>query len=491
MGSSFLDMPDTTDIDDIFYMYRWYFEFYDSKDPTGNLVHPQDLLAISKISNYKTKITPTLNGSFRFRREDIPVLKAIKKRCLCTITCMKCSFIRHRPDGYEHHQFWHEFVDSEIQFSSTFEPIFDKDAFPDKFNDASEIELSDTDSNKSNLSNIDSPTRVINITFFNIVPQNAMKNLYNVVFSSGTTMWNVLNFVCAETDLSYIADKPVNENDQSEVIIPPLNLIQTLNYLQENYGLYENGIQPFVDFDNVLYVLDKYGPSHDMKDGDKPITHIYVYDTDHSGEAMSLKRFEANKALSIQNKAPVYAGTPVINSNDDEILKGELIGNDYVFSSLGQGLNAVSYDEDNNVSSDTVNEVAIVLKRNTETHSSSGEKTIVDYDEMNNMYNMTSKFNEVESLAKQIQVSFSNANISDFNVNKFVEMHYQETVKNNLLGGKYYINSAYYVFKALANANWLKTVVGMDYTSDNTDHMFMTSCNVEISLSRRNPSESV
>lgn len=486
MGSSFLEMPNTTDIEDIFYTYRWFFEFYDTKDPTGNVVYPQDLIALSKINNYKTKITPTLNGAFRFNREDIPILKAIKKRCLCTITCMKCSFVRHRPDGFEHHQFWHELINSEIQFSSTFEPIFDKNAFPDKFNDDSEIELSDTDSNKSKLSNIDSPTLVINISFFNIVPQNAMKNLYNVVFASGTSMWDVLNFVCSETNLDYIADKPVNLNDQSEVIIPPLNLIQTLNYLQENYGLYENGIQPFIDFDNILYVLDKYGSSHDMKKDDKPITHIYVYDADYAGEAMSLKRFEENS-----DKAPVYAGTPIINNNDDEILKGELIGNDYVFSSLGQGLNAVSYDDNNKVSPDTVKEVAIVLKRNTETHSSSGEKTIVDYDEMNNIYNMSSKFNEVESLAKQIQISFSNINLSDFSVNKFVEMHYQETVKNNLLGGKYYINNSYFVFKSLANANWLKTIIGLDYISDNSKHMFMTSCNANIDLSRRNPSENV
>lgn len=486
MGSSFIDMPDMSDVDNMFYMYRWLFEFYDTKDETIK-VYPQDLIEINKASNYKTKISPTLNGAFRFRREDIPILKAIKKRCLCTITCYKCSFIRHRPDNYKHHQFWHEFVNSEILFSSSFEPVFDKDSFPDKFNDASELELSDTDSNKSNLSNIDSPTRVINISFFNIVPQNAIKLIYNVVFASGTTMWDVLNFVCSETNLNYIIDKPVNENDQSEVIIPPLNLVQTLNYLQETYGLYENGIQPFIDFDNILYVLDKYGSSHDILENDKPITHIYIYDADHSGEATSINRFEQSFSTNSSNKEPCYIGTPMTTNNDDEILKGELIGNDYVFSSLGQGLNAVSYDENNEVASNTAREVAIVLQRNTETHNSSGEKTLTDYDEMNNLYNMTSKFNEVESMAKQMNVLLHNVDLADFKVNKFIEMHYQETEKNNQLGGKYYLNSTYAKFKSLANANWLKTIVGMDYETEGSEHMFATGCNIVFSMSRRNP----
>lgn len=478
MSQSNNDFPKPENKNKQFYIYKWYFEFYDS-DNVNTKIHPDKVLGITKQSYYKTKVVPVLSGKFRFLDKDLVTLKSIRKRCLCTITCKS---IIYNPTTGEHATKSNEVTyvksDSKIEFSATFEPIFDKNTFLDRYNEDDIEKNAEKEEIKAPEAEVNSPTQVTNITFFNLKAQNVIKTLFNNVIESGENIGTVLQWICSETGLNYIIDKPANETELGETILPTLTLIPAINYLQEMYGVYENGIQPFIDFDNVLYVLDKYSMEHDKKSEDTSITHVYSYDINES-EPMSMIRAEND------DKEAMYIGIPVIHNEDDEVLKGELLGNNYIFSSFDLGLDPVKYNTKNEVVPDSAEDVSFILKRNTETHNSSGEKSICDYDELNNIYNMTSKFNEVESQAKKLTIRLQNVNISDFNVNKIIDLHYQNITKNNSLGGKYYLNEAIFVFKSIPSGDLFKNDDDADEDEDLGYTPAKTSCGCAIAVSRR------
>ena len=478
MSQSNNDFPNPENKNKQFYIYKWYFEFYDANDAKTK-VHPDKVLGITKQSYYKSKVVPVLSGKFRFSDKDLITLRSIRKRCLCTITCKS---IIYNPTTGENVTKSNEIAytksDSKIEFSATFEPIFDKNTFLDRYNSDDIENKAEKEELKAPEAELNSPTQVVNITFFNLKAQNVIKTLFNNVIDSGESVGTILQWVCSETGLSYITDKPANETELGEAIIPTLTLIPAINYLQEMFGVYENGIQTFIDFDNILYVLDKYNMSHDKKDGDTAITHIYSYDIEET-EPMSMTRSEND-----DNEA-MYMGIPIIHNEDDEILKGELLGNNYIFSSFEMGLDPVKYNTDNEIASGSADEVSFIMKRDTETHSSSGEKTICDYDEMNNIYNMTSKFNELEAQSKRLRISLKNVNISDFNVNKIIELHYQNITKNNTLGGKYYLNSVSFAFNTLPSGDIFKNDDEADEDEDLGYTPAKTSCGCILDVSRR------
>lgn len=477
------EIPVVEDKDSQYYLYKWYFEFYDADDE-NNKIHPDKILKIVKHSPYKEKIMPIISAQLRFRTADLVKLKNMQKRCLCTITCK--SIIMNPISGSNDtiKSGTSSYVPSEtkIEFSSTFEPVFDEKTFKSKFNVDEVIEKEINEDLITPDASPDSPTQVTYVTFFNLVAQNVIKKLFNVVIEEGSTVGTVLEWMCSETGLKYIIDKPANQNEQPEIVIPPLSLIPAINYIQEMFGVYENGIQPFIDLDNIIYILDKFNIEHDRQDGDTCLTHIYNIDIEKTGPN------SITRSLN-DNKEAMYIGVPLIERASDEVLKGELIGNNYVFSSFQQSIDAVSYDKNNEVISGSEKEVASVMKRNTKTHNSSGEKTICDYDEMNNLFNIASKFNAIESYAERMGILLQNVKMDDFNVNKIIELHFQNTSKNIEFGGKYYLNNVEYRFNMLPSTEIFNLDKSFSEEVELGYKPAITNCNCVINISRRNPSK--
>lgn len=480
MGS-LMEFPTVKDKDKEFYVYKWNFEFYDVNNDKEK-IHPTKVLEISKVSMYKEKVMPVLLADMRFNKADIVRLKRMIKSCVCDISCTCIVYNPTTNNGETTYQQ----IDTKPEFYGNFEPVFDINTFRNaKYNDDDTLTAeAEEKANIDKPSVLDSPTVVVHVSFFNTIAQKMMKTLYNEIIDSEVTPGSVIQWICSsacdETNATgFIIDKPANESDIGEVIIPTLNFIPALKYIQEMYGAYENGLMAFIDFDSILYILDKYADEHDRQKDDPVLTHIYVADADVT-EAMSMTR-----SLN-DNKEPMYIGIPLISNEDDEILKGEIVGNNFAFSSFNQAIDALGFDSNNEVDSSTAKDVAMVLKRNLPTHAATGEKTICDYDELNNVFNMASKFNELEAQAQRMNVTLQNMKLSDFPVNRFIELHFQNTNKNAEIGGIYYLNYAKFDFKELASAEI------MPLSGDVEDTKFFytkTSGSCTIGISRRNPVE--
>ena len=477
--SSSMDFPKVDSKE--FYMYKWDLEFYTDEQT----IYPDKVLQMSKVSMYKDKVMPVLLAELRFSKADMVRLKSMQKNCLCTVTCS--SMVYSPTAGGSNveagsSQQSYVLIESHIEFSATFEPIFDINTFKGAKYDSDELmeieQEQNDDENKDSI--LDSPTQVVHVSLVNVNAQRVMKTLYNAILAdeTGLDIGTVLNWVCSQTDVDgYIIDKPTSNINVNEVIIPTLLLIPTINYLQSMYGVYENGIQPFIDYDNILYVLDKYADSHDHEEDDTSVIHIYVVDV-NKYEATSMTRSENDKGEAM------YIGAPLINDESDEILKGEIVGNDFAFSSFNQTIDALSFDTDNEPDLSTAKDVAMVLKRNLPTHYATGEKTICDYDELNNVYGMSSKFNEVEAQAQRVTLTLQNAKIEDFKVNKFVELHFQNASKQLEMGGVYYLNSSKLDFVYLPSGEVNKTP--QDANMDNKHISSKTSGSCTLVISRRN-----
>jgi hypothetical protein len=192
--------------------------------------------------------------------------------------------------------------------------------------------------------------------------------------------------------------------------------------------------------------LNKYALDHDCKEGDKITTHIYVTEFDKMLGGITVR------GIDPANQEPTYIGSIIAKPIENEIVSAELDGNNFIFSSFRQGLSAVQYTEDK-VESATAKQVAMSMKRNLEIYKHSVDKNILTYDELGNLFNMASYFNELEAMAKQMTVKIDNTNISDFKPNKFINLHFLDQQKDMKLGGVYHINNVVNVFVPLNSAS--------------------------------------
>jgi hypothetical protein len=173
---------------------------------------------------------------------------------------------------------------------------------------------------------------------------------------------------------------------------------------------------------------------HDCVEGEKITTHIYITELDKFLGGV------ITRGIDPLTEEPFYIG-PIISKNiENEVLSGEIDGNNFIFSSFRQGLSAVQYT-DNKPVAGNIKPVAMTMRRNIETYMHTQEKNMLDYDELANLYNMASYFNELEANARQMIINVDNINIMDFKPNKLINLHFLDFGKNLRLGGVYHINS--------------------------------------------------
>ena len=458
------------------FLYKWYVEFFDGDDAENKekKVFPVNTEKITKLCQYKSHVSPVLTGQFRVKRTDVIKLNAIKKSCLCTITVKKLIYVATKSGTDTSYSL----QDEKIVFSSTFIPVFD----PKTFKNLREDKIQEEES-KPKVSDPTPGVTTIYTTFFNMTSQKIFKQIFNNVIEGGGTVGSILGWVLSELNVRYIADMPTGDHSLPDIVIPPMNTIQVLNYLQSSVGIYENGLETFYDFDDILYILDKYALDHEHVDSDTVLTHIYVNQGSNvesgAGDILHTKN---------KNDEAMYIGSPLINYETAEVMDSELRGDTFIFSSFTQSINAVGYDENGNPVPDTVRPLAQAMMRSNSGHTQSGTKFIVDYDELNNPVNMASYFNEMESRAQTMSVALNRVDIQDFKPNKLIELHFKDTTLNNVKGGIYFLNSVQFDFTQIVQAQIFKEGSDVNEYSKLGYEPTKTACGCVLSLSRKNPS---
>ena len=469
MGSKSDNTPEVDSKEDLVYLYKWYVEFYNEKD-TKTKIYPLSMDKFMIMNDYKNANIPVITARMRLKLKDIIKLKDWQKSCMVSITCKRHDMQKTGTGSYKE-------LNSTIDFSTTLVPIFNSKTFKEKY-DKEDIEERDNKSSAADL-NVDSAS--VNMILLDPTSTNALKTMFCQVVAPGNTVGTVMQWMFSEMPVTgVIVDPPDNSGEQPAILIPPMSFTQAMNHLQSVYGIYENGLLIYYDIDGNLYVLDKYSTEHEHEKDVSNLTKLYMLDASEStvGNTVRLKKKSSDDAQ--------YTGVIILTYVGNEVLDGEMMGNTLIFSSFQQGIDAVTYEKQK-VKSSTAKDVAMALTRNKKTNELTGTKAMADYDELNNMYNMSSYFNEIESTSNKYIVELKNCVMTDFKPNTIIEMEFEDTTKNNEQSGKYFLNKAMFSFSRIKTADQNKII---DDSEDIEKYGYTpstTSCTCELEVSRRYP----
>jgi hypothetical protein len=454
--SELIKPPDIPNDKQIIYTYIFDLKFYNE----DTVIEPLAIDYIHKECNYAKSFNPVLLMNIQVKKTDLFLLKRLQHELLASITVKANHYMRLLPE--EAGGSPTSLINTEIISSDVFMPVFSPAAFDGRYRE-DEYENKENMVSENETTDTEETDRVtLDVQFESLIAVNSKKTPFNIVAEKGTTIGTILQYIIDYLPIKgAIVDKPDNEYELGETIIPPGNLVPTLKIMQYTTGIYENGLLAFYD-DDVLYILNRYALEHDCKEGDKITTHVYVPEMDIASGGITLR------GLDPESGEPVYLGPIIAKEIENEVLSAELDGNNFIFSSFRQALSAVHFNEDK-ADTGTAKQVAMTMKRNLEIYKHSVDKNIIVYDELANLFNMASYFNELEALVKQMNVTVENANIDDFRPNKFINLHFLSQDKNMKLAGVFHINETVNIF--------------MPINKISTKEMF---CVTTASLSRRN-----
>lgn len=451
-------------------LYNWEIKLYVPGDEEKDKIKPAEICEINVAKGYRGSYAPMMSASLRFHKKDLYKLKIKEKDLIVSVNLTRIDYVTVGGSI--------RVIKSDTSIiSDEFLPVFATDTFPttrryENLKDTSATE-SEHGTGDAEFSVMDP---VINMGLIYITAQKISKIPICQCFSPGLNIADALMWVVANSNKyikRQIVDLPTNTNPQDYVVLPPSNFVAAIKTLQSVYGVYDTGLDLFCDDDSTLYVLNRYALDHDCVAKDVMIIDMYMADPDAHG-IMAPYRAEKDGKVS-------YRGDFKLMESDDEILESELAGDSFLFSSYEQTVNAVVY-QDGQVESSTVRPIAKSLKRNIESHKYSGEKEVVDYDELNNPYGASSLLAELEHTAKRYSFNIPNPNIVDFRPNKYVQLHFRDSGKEHMMGGKYHIFGV--EFKFATPSEWRLQAKDPSLIAFNG---LLTRCNGTVHISRKDP----
>ncbi|ALN97953.1 hypothetical protein Bp8pS_274 [Bacillus phage vB_BpuM-BpSp] len=197
------------------------------------------------------------------------------------------------------------------------------------------------ESSNDNISNEELP--ILSNSFI-LIGEDELKNnkkLINTV-GSETDMYSMISYISKYfSDRDLIIEYPENNKIYDQIIIPPLNPILAIKYLNEVYGIYSSGIRVFFDI-NRYYITNK----HLIKDkeilkeySENVFINIFSDDND-SSELIEVERdqdgtFNVNshisslRVISYEDSRKEFLGTEnLIISQSDNKLNKNFYGDD-------------------------------------------------------------------------------------------------------------------------------------------------------------------
>ena len=355
--------------------------------------------------NFKTELKFILPGDKTF---DIPVINKITKHfnfandflpiyeCDCVVPIDKMTLIRSNQDSIyavltiqkERYKSTDSLTPESTEeiLNQTFVPFFTKDSFSSIVPGESETEES-KDNAISTFDMSATLTRRLKFALYSVTGLSLNKILLNYVGDEadvGTMLKFLISKAFKELNSKEIKgciiDKPDNDDTYKNLIITPHNLNTAIKELQARYGIYRNGLTCFFD-PPVLYVLNKFSLDHDCEK-DKPNKLIFECQVKNPLMQVGLSTVLENKDKSLTYKV-TSAPAPL----NQDIALSELNGNEVLFSNVTLAANMMTFEggELKEFTEPTESLTSDVIR-----HKKTSAKTVVDYDETNNPYNITS-----------------------------------------------------------------------------------------------------
>ena len=198
----------------------------------------------------------------------------------------------------------------------------------------------------------------------------------------------------------------------------PYNLRNSIWSLQYRYGIYKDGLVAFFDYD-YLYILRKYGKSHEYESGDKPFTKVYITDYPDNTDLI---------ATVVEGKDSIsYTLTTSVIRNDSRNMLAELDGAQLLITNINLANNSLESPGENFTK---FNNNAIIIDKHETGNKQSGKKISIEYDELNNITNIASYSRETTPY-EHIIFELNNIDAKSVKPNKIFDVSFKDTIKNN------------------------------------------------------------
>jgi len=277
----------------------------------------------------------------------------------------------------------------------------------------------------------------VRLYLFNYNGQKLRKQIINQVFSEAK-LGTVINYLINEYDeIKYaIVDSPDNETKYKEIIIPPIRFKNSIKFLQYLYGIYKTGVR--INYDNdTLYILDTYRQIHEYKQKDSPMFMLTILEKKENAPSVDLttvREFDA-KGFTINS----YKTMVNVNFYTNKFIDGDAFGDKMIYTNYSLFKNSILFKDGK---LNTFEKPYIETKRGVVgSHKMTGDYTLLEYDELNNPFNVSKFMVDMNSAFTKTEISINNVDARDFAPNKTVYLNFTNKELQAEKSGFYFMSN--------------------------------------------------
>ena len=398
---------------------------------------PYAFISLIKTCNYFTDFIPKYELTVKFRDKHLDILRLYDKEI--------SVFIR---DILFYGESSRDKSNSKILSEQEFACYYDKNTLPNYMAVAKSVnpDINDPTVTYIHQDSMGAAIGVYDVKFYLLLKTDLkMKTfIHNYVFGTDDKPVMPINAIAAIVDQNpyitkCIIDKPDNTTAYTDMVIEPAELKDAIKNIQYKYGIYLKSLELFFD-NGILYILNKLNLNHSYQKGENTVTSVKLN--------LKTDNYTDDDSVYINdNKGTVtYFRQGSLKKEDYESVLGVLSGNKFVFSNFGSIINSMFGKEGETEFISPLSEI----ERPRYSRVDVGTRKILDYDMLNNPYNMSSYVYE-ESKGVPISFLLKNVNPDHFTPNKIVKMDFDTQEDIKLHAGLYNIETAVFIYMSSNN----------------------------------------
>lgn len=424
---------------------RYSFDLEFTLSDSGKKFKPYNLINAEKISDYENNFFPIFKFHLKIKNVYFDLIFKTQTKLLCNLKIVK-KYYSSTSRMTEEDNSSDSAYKQEIILQDTFVAFFDN--IPNDSQSSSKMITEDDLGNEESKSMEDDTNlgsayaSSITVTLWHLNSLKTYKTMFNALFANcdvGTAIGYLINNT--ELITKAIIDLPDNKLEYEELVLLPYGLRNSFISLQSRYGVYFNGMWLFLD-NGTFYCLKAFSNKHQHEKEKAGYTTIIVYESPNSLHLPYLI------GINKEDKSYCYETDGVLKRTNIDVALGELLGDSMIYSNFETIINSV---EGNN-SNPTIQSSTKELIRSNISHKDTGKRLDMDYDELNNPYNMTALMRK-NTITTMIPLIVKSVDIDSFTPEKTISLKIADLGKNNEYGGSYSIKSVHIIFQPDKSVN--------------------------------------
>ena len=391
---------------------------------------PYAIMEFTKECNYHTDFIPSYKLKCKIKDKHLNILRLYDKEI--TVNIKQLMYYGETRDSMN---------DCKILSDLDFACYYDKESLPSYMNAAksSKPEIESKDKYLPDTLGVDMPHE---ITFFLLLKSDIkMKTfIHNYIFGSEENPASTIDAVMTIVEQNpyvkeVLIDPPDNTAKYTDIIVEPAELKDAIKNLQYKYGIYSKGLELFFD-NGTLYILNKMELMHVKRKGELNVIQLRV------NERTSVPSSIDYVLINEKDGYIGYERKTSMTKVDFESIEGIYTGDKFVYSNYGSVINSMFGDKGDTTFVSPLNTV----DRPKPARIDVGVKKILDYDMLNNPFNMSSYvFEKTPGVPLTIPIAIMNP--EHFTPNKIIKLGFDTSESQKLYAGLYSIQSVTFVYK--------------------------------------------